>query len=165
MTIPVLVLLAAVALAIIGILLIGRSKSPSPDRNTVPGRRSAAARSPAAPEVAAPEIAAPERKRSAGARAELVDKFRGTTLFPQPEACAAAQRLRGKTFEAPEAVRAPVPGCDRAQCQCQVHEVVGRRRGLRRVNADRRADVRFANDRRTGQDRRAGGETWQQAKD
>lgn len=160
MSIPVLVLLGVAALAIIGIVLSGRAKSPPPERASPVARRTGTARTPAVDPTPSPELL-----RGNGTRAEPVDKFRGTTLFPQPEACEAAHRLRGKTFEAPEILRVPVTGCDRGQCQCQIHEVVGRRRSARRVMTDRRSDVRFASDRRTGPDRRKGGESWQQAKD
>ncbi len=85
-----------------------------------------------------------------------VDKFRGGMVFPQPDACEAACALRGKTFPEGRVPRIPVPGCDREKCGCQVHTVVGRRRGPRRVQGDRRDDIRLDEDRRTGKDRRDG---------
>jgi hypothetical protein len=96
---------------------------------------------------------------------EAIDKFRGGALFPQKDACEAIMKLRGKTFPEGRIPRIPVPGCDREHCDCQVHEVVGRRRGPRRINSDRRGDVRFKEDRRSGKDRREGVETWKQSVD
>jgi hypothetical protein len=85
----------------------------------------------------------------------FIDKFRGGMLFPQPDACEAVCLLRGKTFLDGKIPSVPVPGCDRARCDCQVHTVVGRRRGPRRVQSDRREDIRLEDDRRSGEDRRA----------
>jgi hypothetical protein len=85
-----------------------------------------------------------------------VDRFRGGMLFPQPDACEAVCELRGKTFPEGKIPPVPVPGCDRARCDCQVHTVVGRRRGARRVQSDRREDIRLDEDRRSGGERREG---------
>lgn len=83
-----------------------------------------------------------------------VDKFRGGMIFPQPDPCEAVCQLRGKTFPEGRIPALPVPGCDRGPCKCQVHHVVGRRRGPRRVQGDRREDIRLEDDRRSGEDRR-----------
>lgn len=110
---------------------------------------------------------APEPTPSARAKppSEAIDKFRGAALFPQKGACEAIMKLRGKTFAEGRVPQVPVPGCDREKCDCQTHEVVGRRRGPRRIATDRRGDVRFVEDRRNGKDRREGVETWKQSKD
>ena len=96
---------------------------------------------------------------------EAIDKFRGAALFPQKGACEAVMKLRGKTFPEGRVPKIPVPGCDREKCDCQVHEIVGRRRGPRRISSDRRSDVRFKEDRRGGKDRREGADTWTQSID
>ena len=163
MTTPILGAIAGligIAIAILALLFFRKPKPPGEDRGASGARRPGGSHGP----IAA-DIPAPVRVRSTGTAVEFVDKFRGATLFPQPGACEAAQQLRGRTFEGAQIPRVPVPGCDRTQCDCQMHEVVGRRRGPRRANADRRSDVRFAEDRRTGDDRREGGEAWQRAKD
>lgn len=163
MTTSMLGAIAAVTAIAVAILALRYFRKPTPrgeDRGDSAARRPGGSHGP----ISA-DIPAPVRVRSTGTAVEFVDKFRGGTLFPQPGACEAAQKLRGKTFEGAQIPRVPVPGCDRTQCECQVHEVVGRRRGPRRANADRRSDVRFAGDRRTGDERREGGERWQHGKD
>jgi len=86
-------------------------------------------------------------------------------LFPQKDACEAIMKLRGRTFPESRIPSLPVPGCGREKCGCQIHEVVGRRRGPRRIKSDRRNDVRFTEDRRSGKDRREGVDTWKQSVD
>jgi hypothetical protein len=170
MTILALGVLGVIALVIVAIFLPGRTGTAGKDRKTPVARSGTRAPtpSPAATGIPAASPSPPRpapSSRSNGARSETVDRFRGSTLFPQPGACAAAQNLRGKTFEGAEVLKVPVPGCDRSRCECQIHAVVGRRRGPRRVSQDRRTDVRFSSERRSGSDRREGTETWQQAKD
>jgi hypothetical protein len=170
MTTLALGVLGVVALVIVAIFLPRRTGTAGKDRKPPVTRNVSRAPtpSPAATGIAAPAPAPPRpspSSRSKGVRPETVDRFRGSTLFPQPGACAAAQNLRGKTFEGAEVLKVPVPGCDRSRCECQIHAIVGRRRGPRRVSQDRRTDVRFSSERRSGSDRREGAETWQQAKD
>jgi len=105
---------------------------------------------------------APNAPARAKAPSEAIDNYRGTMLFPQKDCCEAAQKLRGQTFAAQRVPTLPVPGCDRESCNCTLHQVVGRRRGPRRLTADRRGDVRFTEDRRQGKDRRAGVDVWKQ---
>jgi hypothetical protein len=109
--------------------------------------------------------AAPERSAAGAARRgkgspEGVDSYRGVMLFPQKDSCEAVLKFRGQTFPTASAPTVPVPGCGRESCSCQLHQVVGRRRGPRRLIPDRRADVRFKEDRRKGNDRRSGADTW-----
>jgi hypothetical protein len=151
-------LLVIVALAIaLGVLLLVKLRKPSEPRTTVrkSGSRSAGAGVSSAPAPGA-RVKAPS---------EAIDKFRGGALFPQKDPCEAILKLRGKTFPEGRIPRIPVPGCDRGECACQVHEIVGRRRGPRRISTDRRGDVRFKEDRRSGRDRREGVETWKNAID
>jgi hypothetical protein len=105
------------------------------------------------------EAVAARRGKGGG---EAIDSYRGAMLFPQKDACEAILALRGRTFAEGQVPALPVPGCDRESCGCQIHQVVGRRRGPRRVYADRRGDVRFKEDRRRGRDRREGADTWKQ---
>lgn len=93
---------------------------------------------------------------------EAIDDYRGAMLFPQKDCCEAILKLRGRTFPRNTAPTIPVPGCDRESCGCQLHQVTGRRRGPRRLVPDRRDDVRFTEDRRTGKDRRSGVDIWKQ---
>ncbi len=88
------------------------------------------------------------------------DSFRGCLIMPQKDGCEAVQRLRGQTFPIERVIVVPVEGCDRDACECHLHRVVGRRRVARRTQADRRADVRFIEDRRSGRDRRKGVDAW-----
>ena len=97
------------------------------------------------------------------APSEGPDLFRGVMLFPQKEACEAIAKLRGHTYADARIPKIPVPGCDRESCDCQLHPVVGRRGGPRRVTTDRRDDVRFKDDRRNGDDRREGVDAWKRA--
>ena len=92
--------------------------------------------------------------------ASALDAFQGCMVMPQKDCCEAIQRLRGQTFPVDRVITLPVAGCDRASCECQLHRVVGRRRGPRRVQTDRRSDVRFKEDRRSGRDRRKGVDVW-----
>ena len=135
----------------LGVLVFIKVRAPSesraPQRKVAsPGSRSGGGAAPAA------------AKKGKGN--EIVDTFRGAALFPQKNACEAIVKLRGKTFPEGRTPKIPVPGCDRETCECQVHEIVGRRRGARRISSDRRTDVRFKEDRRKGRDRREGSPTW-----
>ncbi len=97
--------------------------------------------------------------RSAPA-ATTKDGFQGNLVMPQRDSCEAVQRLRGRTFPADRVIELPVNGCDRTSCGCHLHRIMGRRLSLRRAQSDRRTDVRFDLDRRTGRDRRKGADTW-----
>lgn len=88
------------------------------------------------------------------------DSFRGCLVMLQKDGCEAVQRLRGQTLPIERVIVVPVEGCDRDACECHLHRVVGRRRLARRTQADRRADVRFTEDRRSGRDRRRGVDAW-----
>ena len=115
---------------------------------------------------AAPRPAARGESHSSGKRAKVPsegsDIFHGAVLFPQKDACGAIAKLRGHIYADAGTPKIPVPGCDREHCDCQLHPVVGRRHGPRRVTNDRRDDVRFNDDRRQGQDRREGANAWSQ---
>jgi hypothetical protein len=137
-------ILAGAAVALLLLLLLVRRRGdsrPKPPPRALASSRGLATAPPPAPRSAAPEY---------------VDTFRGGMLFPQPEACEAICRLRGRTFPEGKIPPIPVPGCDRGPCECQVHTVVGRRRGPRRTQSDRRDDIRIDEERRSGSDRRSG---------
>lgn len=107
----------------------------------------------------------PREPRRVGSTRVVADKapkdaFQGCMVMPQKDSCQAIQRLRGRTLPADRVIEIPVNGCDRTACMCQLHRVVGRRRNIRRSQADRRIDVRFGTDRRSGRDRRKGDNTW-----
>jgi hypothetical protein len=146
---------ALVALVVV-LLFIKSRKSSEPK----PAQRKSGSRSGGPGPTVAP--APPVRAK---APSEATDRFRGAALFPQKGACEAIMKLRGKTFAEGRIPQVPVPGCDREKCDCQIHEVVGRRRGPRRIATDRRGDVRFVEDRRDGNDRREGTEAWKDSKD
>lgn len=149
-------LIGALAVGLLVVVVLQLRKQPgskSAPRKPAPGSRATAA------------FASTSESRRVKPPSEGVDKFRGATLFPQKGACEAILKLRGRTFPDGRIPKVPVPGCDRERCECQVHEVVGRRRGPRRVAVDRRGDVRFSEDRRTGKDRREGADTWKQSID
>jgi hypothetical protein len=148
------VIIALVAL--VGVLVFVKSRKPPEPK---PLQRKSGSRS------GGPGPAAPAPSVRAKPPSEAIDKFRGAALFPQKGACDAIMKLRGKTFAEGRIPHIPVPGCGREKCDCQIHEVVGRRRGPRRIAQDRRGDVRFVEDRRDGKDRREGVETWKQSKD
>jgi len=137
-------------LVALAVLVFLKARKPKASPATV--RKSSGARSG----CPAPAPGQPAKKKGG----EGVDKFRGAALFPQKDACEAIMKLRGKTFPEGRVPKIPVPGCNRETCGCQVHEIVGRRRGPRRIASDRRGDVRFKEDRRSGKDRREGGDSW-----
>ncbi len=110
----------------------------------------------------APRGDSPVSVKRAKAPSEGSDVFHGAMLFPQKDACDAIAKLRGHTYADARTPKIPVPGCDRERCDCQLHPLVGRRRGPRRVTSDRRDDVRFKDDRREGHDRREGADAWSQ---
>lgn len=89
-----------------------------------------------------------------------LDGFQGSMVMPQQDCCEAVLQMRGQLFPPDRAITVPVRGCDRPRCRCQIHRVAGRRRGARRAQPDRRADVRFTEDRRSGRDRRKHAEVW-----
>ncbi|MFM7275509.1 MAG: hypothetical protein ACKO4A_16945, partial [Gammaproteobacteria bacterium] len=83
MTTPILGAIAgvtAIALAIIAVFFFRRPKPPGGDRGASAARRPGGSHGP----IAA-DIPAPVRVRSTGTAVEFVDKFRGATLFPQPD--------------------------------------------------------------------------------
>ena len=138
-----LILAGAVVLLLVVVRLLrgsGNSADPAPSPKPLSSSRGLATAPPATPRQAAGQ--------------GYVDKFRGGMIFPQPDPCEAVCQLRGKTFPEGRIPALPIPGCDRGPCACQVHQVVGRRRGPRRVQGDRREDVRLDDDRRSGGDRR-----------
>ena len=147
----VAVLAAAVMIALLVLRRQGKSRPPAAKQ---------AARSNEAVKPADAHGRRAEAKRSPKPVSEGPDMFRGGVLFPQKGACEAIMKLRGRTFLEGSVPVIPVKGCDRGACDCQVHQVVGRRRGPRRIQIERRADIRFNEERRTGQDRRKGGDSW-----
>jgi hypothetical protein len=138
------------AVLVAGVVFVLRGRSATPSRRT-PARTGSRA--------AGQALNAPGRSK---APSEAIDDYRGAMLFPQKDCCAAVLKLRGQTFPEHGAPALPVPGCDRESCSCRLHQVVGRRRGPRRLVPDRRDDVRFKEDRRQGKDRRSGVDIWKQ---
>ena len=136
------------AVVVAGAVFALRGRAAAPSRKLAPraGSRGASA--------------APKLPGRGKAPSEAIDDYRGTMLFPQKDCCEAVLRLRGRTFAEHHAPTLPVPGCDREACGCKLHQVIGRRRGPRRLVPDRRDDVRFKEDRRQGKDRRSGVDVW-----
>ena len=147
----VAVLAAAVVIALLVLRRQGKSRPPAAKQ---------AARSNDTVKPAGAHGAGTQVKRSPKPKSEGPDMFRGGVLFPQKDACEAIMKLRGRTYLEGSIPVLPVKGCDRGACDCQVHQVVGRRRGPRRVQIERRADIRFNEERRVGHDRRKGGDSW-----
>jgi hypothetical protein len=145
----------AALVAALGVLIFVKVRNPPEPKGMQ--RKGSSSRTPGAGAGTAQAGPAPKKVKIPP---EPVDKFRGAALFPQKGACEAIMKLRGKTFPEGRIPKIPVPGCDREKCDCQLHEIVGRRRGPRRVKQDRRGDVRFKEDRRKGKDRREGADTW-----
>ena len=84
---------------------------------------------------------------------------------PNPSACCQLARgYAGKTFDAASAPALPIPGCSEPDCQCRYERAINRRRGERRVHAERRDTIRFGddNDRRQHADRRRVNRNWDQ---
>lgn len=105
----------------------------------------------------------PARPASTGrpnALAGSLDGFQGSMVMPQQDCCEAVLQMRGQLFPPDRTITVPVKGCDRPRCKCQIHRVAGRRRAARRSQPDRRGDVRFTEDRRSGRDRRRHTEVW-----
>lgn len=148
-------LIVTVLVVALGVLVFLKTRKPGEPRGGA--RKPAAASRPAAPAAAPAKRVKPP--------SEAIDKFRGAVIFPQKDACEAVMKLRGKTWPEGRVPKLPLPGCGRESCECQVHEIVGRRRGPRRISTDRRGDVRFKEDRRSGKDRRQGVDTWKQSID
>jgi hypothetical protein len=146
--IDLLLMFAGAAVAVVLIFMLSRGSSGD---QKLPGVRPR----PSSRGVAAPPLAPIAQDLRLPPGQEPLDKFRGGMIFPQPDACEAVCKLRGKTFPEGQVPAVPVAGCFRQRCDCQVHVVVGRRRGSRRTNSDRREDLRIDEERRLGQDRRA----------
>lgn len=76
--------------------------------------------------------------------------FWGAELF-QP-GCSESGKLLGKQFSFNDAPDLPLPGCSRETCACQFKGLRDRRVRARRINPDRRSELRFDRshpDRRT----------------
>ena len=104
---------------------------------------------------------APAVQRQAGSLAQLKNNkfFYGAEL--SIPGCDESKQLLGKEFTFEEAPEFPVPGCNHtaATCACVFKGLRDRRAAPRRVNPDRRTEVRFDKthpDRRTNAGRRRG---------
>ena len=87
--------------------------------------------------------------------------FHGEVFVAGENPCMAAQALNRKTFEKGKGAAVPLPQCDNAKaCGCHLRDTEERRHGERRIAVDRRTDVRFADERRSGRDRRKGVDAW-----
>jgi hypothetical protein len=87
-----------------------------------------------------------------------------TLRVPNPSTCCELARgYAGKTFDAVTAPTLPIPGCRNPDCQCRYERAVNRRRGERRVYAERRESIRFEkdSDRRRNPDRRRANHAWE----
>jgi|GEM_PF-3943174 len=87
-----------------------------------------------------------------------------TLRVPNPSSCCELARgYAGRTFDAANAPILPIPGCRKTDCQCRYERAVNRRRGERRVYAERRESIRFENDsdRRRNPDRRRANQAWE----
>ena len=103
----------------------------------------------------------PALQRQAGSLAQLKDNkfFYGAEL--SVPGCEESRQLLGKPFPFEQAPELPVPGCNHtaATCACVFRGLRDRRISHRRVNRDRRTDIRFDKshpDRRSGAGRRRG---------
>lgn len=107
--------------------------------------------------VAAPsEPTKPAKRKS--------DKFNAVVFVAGKDSCEAAQHFHRKTLEVREGLDVPLADCDRETCTCRLQHVSNRRHGVRRVMRDRRDDIRFADDRRTSEDRREENNAWTRGK-
>lgn len=68
----------------------------------------------------------------------------------QPESCCApARELLGKPFPLEQVPQLPLPGCGAETCHCHYQPILDHRSGkARRVNADRRAILRYEPDKK-----------------
>jgi len=79
-------------------------------------------------------------------------------------ACEDARKHHDKTFLVADAPKLPFKDCGRVDCACRYERIANRRKGQRRVNANRREEIRFEmkDDRRVGKDRRKTNNVWKQ---
>jgi len=80
-------------------------------------------------------------------------------------ACDNARKFADKTFRVADAPKLPFKDCGRVDCSCRYERIANRRKpGERRVNANRREEIRFEmkDDRRSGKDRRQTNNVWKQ---
>lgn len=76
-------------------------------------------------------------------------------------ACEKARKYDGKTYEIADAPKLPFIDCGRVDCRCRFERIADRRRGERRVHADRREGFRFeVKDDRRKTERRKGRSAW-----
>lgn len=107
-----------------------------------------------------------DRRASAGQRqAGSLSQLKNNKFFYGAElsmpGCEESKQLLGKPFPFEEAPKLPVPGCNHtvATCACVFRGLRDRRTAPRRVNPDRRSELRFDKthpDRRTNAGRRRG---------
>ena len=107
---------------------------------------------------------APSRQPQGMAAAAAMPRKPGHMIKLDPSCCAAARRIEAAWYPEAQSPRLPLGSCDRAEtCKCQWMRVLDRRMTHRRVQGDRRDDIRFQDktDRRSGQDRRKdSGNAW-----
>ena len=87
-------------------------------------------------------------------------------IRPGDPCCDAAKEMLSKWYDESDLPSLPLPKCNMmTRCQCIYRHMDDRRKRERRVAEDRRGDIRFEpghDDRRSGDDRRAGYGTWKQ---
>ncbi len=89
------------------------------------------------------------------------DGFEALVFVAGNPRCDAAAAMARRTLQKREAPALPLSGCSAPErCQCRLRPVGNRRRGQRRIGADRRGDIRFDDDGGGGDDRRGDAKAW-----
>lgn len=120
--------------------LLGRDPAP-PTGSRRPGRAPVSA---AAARVAATTPAVPRTSRDPAQYEHVPGAEVWRFCVPDvSQACAAAAQRADRQTSAAAAIRAPLPECDRKDCQCGYRLERDRRKGPRRKGVERREQVRF----------------------
>lgn len=109
-------------------------------------------------------VAASSAQPPGMAAAAAMPRKPGHMIKLQASSCAAARRIESAWYPERQSPQLPLGNCDHPEtCKCQWMRVLDRRMTHRRVQGDRREDIRFQDktDRRSGRDRRKdGGDGW-----
>ncbi len=75
-----------------------------------------------------------DKKNQAAARsAKPAQPYHAVRVIPGPHACEAAKAVSDTRFLTNDAPRLPVPGCNRATCECRYKHYADRREDARRL--------------------------------
>ncbi|MEJ1356181.1 MAG: hypothetical protein RPV21_06435 [Candidatus Sedimenticola sp. (ex Thyasira tokunagai)] len=103
-----------------------------------------------------------KRVTFSGEKREIA-RFHGFSITTDSDCCQAASVLKDVTFASKDIVNLPLKSCTKGLCSCKKVLILDRRHYTRRIEFDRRIDLRLETDkviRRKGKGRRRSDKVW-----